>query len=62
MYLSNFLLRKAGNKRVFLEKLFLKILQNTQENTCTIAPFSKKLRASDLEIYIKRDSSADVFL
>ena len=45
-------LPEAVVRRCFVKKVFLKILQNSQENTC----------ASGLQMYQKRDSDTGVFL
>ena len=41
--------------------MFLKILQNSQENTCAKVSFLIKLQAPNLQFYLKKDSSAGVF-
>ena len=46
-------------RRCSVKKLFLKISQNSQENTCARVSFLIKL---GLQLYIKRDSGAGVFL
>ena len=40
-----------------MKKVFLKILQNLQENTC-----ARVSKASGLQLYLKRDSGIGVFL
>ena len=45
-----------------LKKVFLKILQNSQEKTCVVVAFSLKLQAWGLQIYWKRDSDTVFFL
>ena len=44
-----------------VEKLFLVILQNSQENTCARVSFLIKFEAG-LQLYLKRDSGTGVFL
>ena len=39
---------RSSHQRGFIKKAFLKILQNSQENTCAGAPFLVKLQASGL--------------
>ena len=56
------LVSEAVVRRCCLKKVFLKISQISQENTCARASFSKKLQASGLQIYLKRDSGTGVFL
>ena len=50
------------NEQVFIEKLFLKILQYSYENTCVGVSFLKKMQAFSPVTLLKRDSSTDVFL
>ena len=45
-----------------VKKVFLKISQNSEENTCTRVSFLIKLKASGLQLYKKRDSSTGFFL
>ena len=45
-----------------VKKTLLKVLQNSQENTCLRVSFLLKLKASGLKLYLKRDSGTDVFL
>ena len=45
-----------------VKKVFLEILQNSQENTCARASLLIELQASGLQLYLKRDSGTDVFL
>ena len=47
---------------VSVKKVFLQILQNSQENTCVKVSFLIKLLAWGLQFYLKRDSGAVVFL
>ena len=48
--------------RCSVEKMFLEISQNSQENTCARVSFLIKLQALGLQIYLKRDSGTGVFL
>ena len=45
-----------------VKKMFLKISQNSQQNTCIRVCFPLKLLASGLRIYWKIDSDTAVFL
>ena len=45
-----------------VKKMFLKVSQNSDENTCVRASSLIKLQASGLKIYFKKDSDKDVFL
>ena len=47
---------------MFCEKVFLKILQTSQENACVGVSFLIKLQASALQLYYKRDPGTGVFL
>ena len=40
---------RSGHRRCLLKKVFLEILQNSQENTCTKVSFLIKLRVSALK-------------
>ena len=42
--------------------MFLKIWQNSQENTCARVSFLIKLQAWSLQLYLKKYSGANVFL
>ena len=42
--------------------VFLKISQNSKENTCVGVSFLITLQVSGLQLYLKRDSDTDVFL
>ena len=42
--------------RCSVEKMFLEILQNSQEDTCA------RVCASGLQLYLKRDTGTGVFL
>ena len=48
--------------RSSIKKVFLEILQNSQENTCATASFSIKLQALVLQLYLKRDFGTGVLL
>ena len=52
----------ATTRGVLYKKVFLKILQNSQENTCTRVSFFIKLQALGLQLYQKRDSGTGVLL
>ena len=52
----------SSRPEVFCKKSVLRILQNSQENTCVRVSFLIKLQASGLQLYSKRDSSTGVFL
>ena len=45
MHLYNIVSNRSSRLDVFVEKVFLKILQNSQENTCTKVSFLIKLQA-----------------
>ena len=47
---------------VLSKKLFLKILQNSQENTCARVSFLIKLPASGLQLYSKSDFGTGICL
>ena len=53
---------EAAVQGCYVKKVFLKILQNSQENTCTRVFFLIKLQALGMQIYEKRDSDTGVFL
>ena len=53
---------EAVVRRCSVKKTFLEISQNSYENTCARASFSIKLQASDLQLYLKRESGTGVFL
>ena len=46
--------QKRSDQRYSIKKTFLKILQNSQENTCVRVSFSINLEASGLQVYLKR--------
>ena len=54
------LLIKAATGGV-LKKVFLKILQNSQENTCAMVSFLIKLQAAPATL-LKKDSGKSAFL
>ena len=49
-------------RRCYVEKIFLEILQNSQEKICGRVSFLIKLQARGLQLHLKRDSGAGVFL
>ena len=53
---------EAVSLRCSVKKVFLEILQNSQENTCAKVYFFLKLQASTLQLYQKRDFGTGVFL
>ena len=53
---------RRSHLEVFCKKVFLKIPQNSQENTCARVSFLMKLQASGLQLYEKRDSGTGVLL
>ena len=53
---------EAVIQRCSVNKVFLEISQNSQENTCARVSFLIKLQPSALWLYLKRDSGAGVFL
>ena len=48
--------------RSSVKKLFLKISQNSQENTCAEVSFLINLQANSLKLYLKRGSNTGVLL
>ena len=48
-------------RKYSVKNVFLKISQNSQENTCAGVSFLIKLQASCLQRYLKRDSSHSCF-
>ena len=54
-------IQKQSPRRVLSKKVLLEISQSSQENTCARVSFLIKLQASDLQLYLKRDSGTDVF-
>ena len=53
---------EAVSRMCSVKKVFLKILQNSQENTCARVSFLINLLALDLQLYLKRGSGTGVFL
>ena len=51
---------EAVTSRCSVKKVFLKISQNSQENTCVNVPFSLKLEAQACN-FIKKETLAQVF-
>ena len=51
---------EAATGGVLQEKVFLEILQNSQENAFTRVSFLTKLQASDLQLYLKKETLAQV--
>ena len=49
-------------RRCYVEKIFLEISQNSQEKICGRVSFLIKLQARGLQLHLKRDSGAGVFL
>ena len=54
-------LPKSVARRCSVKKVFLKISQNSQENTCARAFFNNVVDI-DLQLYYKKDSGTGVFL
>ena len=52
---------EAGVQRCSVKKVFLEILQNSQENTCVRVSFLIKFLAGQ-RLYLKRKSGAGIFL
>ena len=52
--------KEAVAQRCFVKRVFLKISQNSQENSCARVSFPIKLQASGLQLYLKRDSGIGV--
>ena len=55
-YLRYLSVWEAAIQRCSVKKVFLEISQNSQENTCARVSFLIKWQASDLQLYLKRDS------
>ena len=51
---------KAAIRKCSVEKVLLKNFTKFKENTCARVSFKKKLQASNLPIYLKKDSSIGV--
>ena len=56
------ILVKSTHRRCSIKKVFLKISQNSQGNTCARISFLIKLQESGLQLYSKRDSGTGAFL
>ena len=52
---------RGSHRGCFLKKVFLKILEKSQENTCVGVSFFIKLQAWGHQLYCKRDSETVVF-
>ena len=52
---------EAVAQRCSVKKMFLELLQNSQENTCARVSFLIKLQTSGLQLCLKRDSGTSVF-
>ena len=52
----NHQLSKEVARRCFIKKVLLEISQNSQENICARIYFLTKLKASGLQLYLKRDT------
>ena len=59
IFLITFFLYRSGHWRCSMEKVFLKILQNSQESNCARVPLLIKLQATFN--FIKKDTLALVF-
>ena len=55
-------MQKQPPEVFYKEKVFLEISQNSQESTCIRVSFLMKLQALGLQLYLKRDPGAGVFL
>ena len=53
---------RSSYQRCSIKKEFLKLLQNSQENTCVRVSFLMKLQASGQQLHSKRDTGSSVFL
>ena len=56
------LLFRSNHRRCSGKKVFLQILQNSQESTCPKVSFLIKLQVLGLQLHLKRDSGTGVFL
>ena len=52
---------EAVGRRCSVKKVFLKLSQNSQNNTCARIPFLMKLQADEACSYIKKEPLAQVF-
>ena len=57
-----FLNTEGAPKGILEKKALLKILQNSQENTCARVYFSIKLQPSGLQLLLKKTSGTVAFL
>ena len=55
-------IQNQPSRGVSVKKVFLEVLQNSQENTCARVSFLIKLQVSGLQLYFKRDSGTGAFL
>ena len=55
-------LAEAVAQRRSVKKVFLEILQNSQENNCARVSFLTKMQGSGLQLYLKMDSKTGVFV
>ena len=53
---------RSSRPEVFSKQLFVKVSQNSQENTCVRVSFFNKVAGWGLQLYLKKDSSTGVFL
>ena len=56
------ILKEAVLQRCSVKEVISEILQNSQENTYGRVSFLIMVQVSDLQLYLKRDSGAGVFL
>ena len=61
-WVTKFVFAEAVVPRCSVKKVVLKILQNSQENTCAKVPFLITLQGSGLQICENRGSGIGVFL
>ena len=55
-------LTEAATEGIVLKTAFLKVSQNSQENTCVKVSFLIKLQATGQQLYQKRESGRGVFV
>ena len=53
-------LTKVATGGIIWKKLFVKILQYSQENTCAEVPIEQSCTSKGLRLYLKKDSNTDV--
>ena len=53
-YFRNICEGRSGHQRSSMKKVFLKVWQNSQENTCARVSFLIKLQAWGLQLYLKK--------